>query len=255
MLIHRLKRLYDQLNNTLTPFFKGEYPLLAVVALVIGLSIQMAHGQWFAPPKTNPFLLPSVGNFAAPDFVDIDGDGDFDMFAGRGDGNFTYSENTGTNTAPVFATPQANPFGLTDVGDLSIPDFVDIDGDGDFDAFMGETSGNLQYFENTGDSTSPAFALPQVSPFGLTDVGNDARPSFVDIDGDGDFDVFVGKTGGTLQYFKNTGTKTAPAFAAPQTNPFGLVSINLTAYPDFVDIDEDGSRQLAVGSRQSAVSN
>ncbi len=43
--------------------------------------------------------------------------------------------------------------GMTD----SKPEFVDIDGDGDYDVFIGDNSGKLWYFENVGDSLNPVW--------------------------------------------------------------------------------------------------
>jgi len=260
MLIHRLKRLYDQLLG-LVSAIKLKHILAAAVALVLGLSTQTTHSQSFAPPQTNPFGLVSVYRYASPSFVDIDGDGDFDVFVGEWVGKLQYFENTGTNTAPAFAAPQANPFGLVSVNGFAYPDFIDIDGDGDFDAFVGEWVGPpnataLQYFENTGTNTAPAFDTAQANPFGLVSVSRRVAPDFVDIDGDGDFDVFMGNAFyySSLSYFENTGTNTVPAFAAPQANPFGLVRVSgyITA-PGFVDIDGDGDFDVFVGENTGAL--
>ncbi len=48
-----------------------------------------------------------------------------------------------------FATPITNPFNLSaDIND-AVPNFVDIDNDGDLDAFIGETGVGVYYFEDT----------------------------------------------------------------------------------------------------------
>jgi len=89
------------------------------------------------------------------------------------------------------------------VGSDAGPTFADIDKDGDLDAFVGNNAGNTLYYQNTGDASNPSFATPQTNPFGLTDVGDFARPTFADIDGDGDLDAFVGNNYGNIQFFEN----------------------------------------------------
>lgn len=168
-----------------------------------------------------------------------DGDGDLDALFGAFSGDTIFFRNTGTSSAPAFAAPSTNPFGLANVGPLSSPDFVDIDGDGDLDAFLGARDGNTRFRRNTGTSSAPAFATLSVNPFGLTAVGGSSHPTFVDIDGDGDFDAFVGEFAGSTIFFRNTGTSSAPAFAAPSTNPFGLADVGSGAHPAFADIDGD----------------
>ncbi len=53
---------------------------------------------------------------------------------------------------PVFLTPSTNPLGLADVGFSAKPTFVDIDGDGDLDAFVGNSYGNASYENKTSES-------------------------------------------------------------------------------------------------------
>ncbi|MDP2903294.1 MAG: hypothetical protein Q8N96_09340, partial [Methylovulum sp.] len=72
---------------------------------------------------------------------------------------------------PIFTSPVTNPFGLTDVGVWASPDFADIDGDGDLDAFVGEHQGNTLFYRNTGTANAPVFDAPVTNPFGLIDVG------------------------------------------------------------------------------------
>jgi hypothetical protein len=136
-------------------------------------------------------------------FTDIDGDGDLDAFGGEYDGSIHLCANTGTAQSPAFAAASADPFGLTDVGDLSTPTFADLDGDGDLDALIGNWSGDTIFFENTGSAQSPAFAAPSADPFGLADVGLSTTPEVADLDGDGDLDVFVGEEGGSIFWLEN----------------------------------------------------
>ena len=71
-------------------------------------------------------------------------------FIGEKYGTLKYYENKGSRFNPVFKeqTGAANPLVFADTGYLSAPTFVDIDGDRDFDAFLGNYSGTVRYFRN-----------------------------------------------------------------------------------------------------------
>lgn len=204
----------------------------------------------FAAPITNPFGLSDVGG--SPAFVDIDGDGDVDAFVGNGAGDTLFFRNTGTASNPVFSAAITNPFGFSDVGDHAAPTFADIDGDGDLDTFIGNYDGNTLFFRNTGTASNPIFTTAITNPFGLSDVGGYASPTFVDIDGDGDLDAFVGNGhyngGGDTLFFRNTGTTSNPVFAVAVANPFGLSDVGGYASPIFVDIDHDNDLDAFVGN-------
>lgn len=230
----------------------------------------------FTDRQVNPFNIASLGyqSNSTPDFADIDGDGDLDMLTGDYyygydynsgsyiyENRFKYYENIGTAANPDFAAPVINPFGI--IGNNNYeenfsPSFVDIDGDGDMDIVYGDRNGNFNYLENTGTPTAPAFAAPVSNPFNLVTVtvgggyggsyGGQVVPSFVDIDGDGDFDLISGSLYGDFVYFENTGSVSAPDFAAPITNPFYLYAANSRSAPAFIDIDGDGDFDLLSGS-------
>ena len=207
-----------------------------------------ASNPAFASASSNPFGLSDVGYYSSPTFVDIDGDGDWDAFVGNMYGDTKFFRNTGTASSPAFAAAGTNPFGLGNVGSASSPAFVDIDGDGDPDAFVGNYDGNTLFFRNMGTINNPVFAAPGTNPFGLLDAGYLATPAFADIDGDGDWDAFMGENYGNTLFFRNTGTAGNPAFAAPSTNPFGLSDAGFAASPAFVDIDGDGDPDAFVGN-------
>ena len=132
---------------------------------------------------------------------------------------------------PAFAgTPRFDNgvFGLANTASSAVPAFADIDGDGDLDAFVGERYGVTSFFENTGSAGAPAFAAPWSAPSASRTWAGTPRPSFVDIDGDGDLDAFIGERYGSTFFFENTGSAIAPAFGPPSANPFGLVNVGHT---------------------------
>ena len=58
---------------------------------------------------------------------------------------------------------------------------------GDFDLVVGDSGGSLNYIENTGTSTAPAFVQRTGSANIFDDiyVGYSSRPALGDLDGDG----------------------------------------------------------------------
>ncbi len=201
----------------------------------------------FAAPPINAFGIANAGVTSSPALADIDGDGDLDALIGELNGNTIFFRNTGAAMAPAFAAPVSNPFGLANVGFRGSPALVDIDGDGDTDALIGENFGSLFFFQNTGTAMAPAFAAPLTNPFGLADVGFDSNPALADIDGDGDLDALIGENDGNIFFFQNTGTALAPAFAAPVFNAFGLADIGYDSTPALADIDGDGDLDALIG--------
>ena len=198
--------------------------------------------------STNPFGITNAGNYAKPSLVDVDGDGDLDLFIGNMDGTTFFFRNSGSSSAPAYVAANTNPFGITDVGNFATPSFADIDRDGDLDLFIGNSVGNTLFFRNSGNSSAPAYEAASTNPFGITDVGTYAKPSFADVDGDGDLDLFMGKEDGNTLFFRNSGSSSAPAYEAASTNPFGITDVGNFATPSFADIDRDGDLDLFIGN-------
>lgn len=247
-LVKRLSRLYKQLEEYY-PSKALKTAMAGAAFLVLTLMSNNAEAQNFASPQTNPFGLVETSDYAFPELVDIDNDGDLDLFSGEYYGGMKFFRNIGTAANPIFDNPLQNPFGLDSIwGYVAVIDFVDIDDDGDLDAFVGSTYGNFLYHENIGNASLPDFANGVTNPFGIGGLTEFAFPELTDIDNDGDYDLFMGAYEGVFQYFENTGTASAPAFAAPIENPFNLTSMYQLALPSFVDIDDDGDMDLFAGS-------
>ncbi|MDX2286708.1 MAG: T9SS type A sorting domain-containing protein [Bacteroidia bacterium] len=205
----------------------------------------------------SPFAGIDVGEFSKPDFVDIDNDGDEDLFVGEASGveggTVNFFRNTGTPADPVFVqeTGSSNPLNGVDVGDEAQPFFADIDNDGDQDCFIGINNGRIAYYQNTGTASAPVLTAVTGTgnPFNTFDVGANSIISLEDLDGDGDLDAMIGEDFGILNYFPNTGTASSPVFAqvTGSSNPFNNVNNGDNSYPMFADLDQDGDPEALLG--------
>ncbi|MFZ2726657.1 MAG: FG-GAP-like repeat-containing protein [Methylococcaceae bacterium] len=148
---------------------------------------------------------------------------------------------------PVFASPLTNPFDLTNVGAYASPTFADIDGDGDLDVLVGNSAGELLYFQNKGTATNPLFVAGSLT--GLpSSAGTFTTPTFVDINGDTLLDIVVGEKDGTTVYFKNTGSDAQHPSFATTASLTGLSTVGSNAHPSFTDINGDGLLDAVVGN-------
>ena len=178
----------------------------------------------------------------APAIADLDGDGDPDMLAGTWNKGIAYFRNDGSAADPAFTLVQDGYVKLTR-GSNSTPALVDIDADGDMDLFIGESSGDLNFYRNAGNASQPAFELVS-DKFDGIDVGRRSTPTFADLDADGDMDLIVGREGRSAALYRNVGTAEQPLFEDAGSLDFPLP---IYAVPKFADIDGDGDLDLFSG--------
>lgn len=140
------------------------------------------------------------GQNSSPALADMDADGDLDLFVGEASGTLNYYQNDGTPTVPNFVLVSDN-YDDIDVGRRSYPSLVDVDHDGDIDLIVGSELDGARLFMNVGTSTAMMFedagAIEGIRFQTLV------TPEFVDINNDGDLDLFAGGSSGGVQYFEN----------------------------------------------------
>jgi FG-GAP-like repeat/FlgD Ig-like domain len=158
-------------------------------------------------------------NAGAPTLGDLDRDGDLDMLIGEY-GNterpkIYWYDNTGEllQTAdgkrPVFswvASRADSAFGFDTVADsvkgFLVPYLFDSNCDGYLDIWIGARDGRLREYRSRGAGDSLHFDLVTNKFEGIV-VGSLSAPAFVDIDDDGDFDMFIGEESGGVNFYRN----------------------------------------------------
>lgn len=201
--------------------------------------------------------------------VDFDGDQDldhlFNYFANNPSAPSNYAvrlnqpELVPANNYDFFFQNETDltPYGIAKVPQFNYEysDYKDLTGDGLADIMatrINEITG-AQKFVFYQRMTATSFAAGVNNPFGLVSTnGLFGQPCLLDVDQDGDQDMFIlaGGTGNWI-FYKNKGTAQAPQFAVSVTNPFGLTALPIIGSMAFpLDLNQDGKVDLVAANYQ-----
>ena len=178
-------------------------------------------------------------------FTDMDADGDPDMITGGFTGLHLFL-NTGTAQNPVFEQSEGFFSGI-EAGQNPVPDFADLDDDGDQDMVLGfSESGLVKIYTNTGTATAGQFE--ESVSYEVGDVGLYAYPVFCDPDHDGDFDLVAGRDTYGFVMYENTGTQVSAAWEINDSYLAGLGDDTYWNSPTLADLNGDDEADLVFGT-------
>ena len=180
----------------------------------------------------------ATGGALANAFADIDQDGDLDLFVGfNGTPNRLY-----LNTGGAFRDIAVEA-GVADARATRAAAWSDVDADGDPDLLLGFTPGAgpvLRLYRNDGARFTDITAAS-----GLTvETGAVRQPTFLDVDGDGDLDLFVAFRDRANMLFRNGGGAFVDVAAS-----VGLADARKSVGAVWFDYQQDGDFDLYVANQ------
>jgi len=156
-------------------------------------------------------------------------------------------EESGIN--PKYVSRKDHPLAYMEASGLEAGGVAvgDVDGDGRPDLFVASSPGNNRLYRQTG----PLFFEDITEGSGLDQDSSWSRgASLVDLDNDGDLDLFVANYGAPNEVFLNSGVQDGRVKFVESAEKLGLALHDASLMPAFCDYDHDGDLDLYLMSNQ-----
>ncbi|MFZ9954843.1 MAG: FG-GAP repeat domain-containing protein [Flavobacteriales bacterium] len=208
----------------------------------------------------------NINSFPAAFIADIDQNSKNDILISpnnKNDENYNclhYYKNTSNNSTGHFELQQKDFLVNTmlDFGSGAYPVFFDYNSDGLLDLLVANDYiydasnqiGKIALLINTGTNTNPSFNLQEndmgtLSQYNITSM----KPTFGDLDDDGDDDMLIGAFNGQIHYFKNIAGAGNTANFKIETPIYQSIDVGAYSTPSLFDVDNDGLLDLIIGEQ------
>ena len=211
---------------------------------------------------SSKFANIDVGDYARPEFGDIDQDGDLDLLVGASDGKIRLFENIGNPyeyqfDAPIILTDKVGT--ELDFGNYASPTLFDMDQDGQLDLLYGYqsgTTGRIAYFKRYDQNALNIWRLIDKYFLDLSFTKSKVRPCLVDFNRNNIYDMlferYVDSTSYALSIYKNIGD-VGLIENLIRGETFNDILINKNFVPSVADINSDGLIDIILGDTDGTV--
>lgn len=168
-------------------------------------------------------VLIDVGQFATPQYVDLDHDGKLDLAVGEKNGNVNYYHNIGSLTSPSYEFVEDTLGGMVATNILGIfgyavPHFF-LNENNEWEVLLGTETGQINYYTNVEGNLSGDFVL-NTTDFQNINEGQRCGVWYEDITNDGKRDLFIGQIAGGLGLYVSDTTILVSEMENPVVNLF-----------------------------------